>query len=164
MAFTINYPLTTMNYTNTGHTLTVSPNNVQLSDTNNTTLLTSNSLSNNRVFDISLNSLTFKGSSGASGSIIMADSAGSPYWTSLINNERQDLYNVLTLNNDASGQEISGLSNLTFTNGITLGSVSNTLSIQTPAPISVNITTGFTGYFPININGNNYYLQLYSVN
>ena len=165
--FSINYPGISMTYTNsTGNTLSVSATGVQLNDSDDTTLLTSDGLSNNRVFDISLNSLTFKGATGTSGYIVMADSLGAPYWTSLLEHERQDLYDVLYLDNNASGLGITGLSDLTFTHGVTLSSTTeNNLSIQTPTTIPVtSIHTGLTGYLPITINGNNYYLQLYSAN
>jgi len=161
--FTINYPNTTMNYSNfLGHTLSVSPNNIQLQNANETTIINTGGLSANHGFDMSLNHLTFKGQSGTSGYIIMADSSGSPYWTSLLEHERQDLYDVLSVSNDASGVGITGLNNISFSQGVTLGSVSNTLKIQTPTTIPVNVPiVGLTGYFPVNINGNTYYLQLY---
>ena len=164
--YSINYPGISMVYSDQlGNTLSVSPTGIQLKDTDDTTVLNPNGLSNNRVFDMSLNTLTFKGVTGVSGYIVMADSSGAPYWTSLLEHERQDLYDVLSLDNDASGLSITGLSELSFTDGVTLGSTANNLSIQTPTTIPVtNIHTGLTGYLPININGNNYYLQLYSAN
>lgn len=166
--YSITYPNNiSMIYSNTsGNTLSISATGVQLTDSDNSTLLNSDGLSNNNVFDISLNALTFKGATGASGYIVMADSLGAPYWTSLLDHERQNLYNVLSLNNGASGLGITGLSDLTFTHGVTLSSTTeNNLSIQTPTSIPVtSIHTGLTGYLPITINGNNYYLQLYSAN
>jgi hypothetical protein len=149
-----------------GNTMTVSSTNIQLSNTNDITLLNVNGLSNNTVFDMSFTQLTLKGTSGTSGYIVMADSTGSPFWTSLTDKHRQDLNDVLELNNDAGGEGITGLNNISFTNNVTLGSdTANNLSVQTYYETPLQLpNVGLSGYFPFNVNGTTFYLQLYMPN
>jgi hypothetical protein len=111
---------------------------------------------------------TMTGNVGTTGQVLISQGGKENTWlnsSELIGTLDQVLqrgHTSYSTNIDMSGNNIQNVNNLNFTQGVTLGSISNNLYIQTPSIIPLQLpSVELAGYFPVNINGNTYYLQLY---
>ena len=115
---------------------------------------------------------TMVGNVGTTGQVLISQGEKGNTWISA-NNLIGTLDEVLqkgntsyTKNINMGTNNIQSVNNLSFTHGVTLGSdSSNNLYIQTSFVTPLQLpTAGATGYFPVNINGTTFYLQLFNAN
>jgi hypothetical protein len=145
-ATTINYPLTTFHFTN---------NSTLITDINASYIVTP-SITPGVIVDSS-------SSTGSNGQYLTCNANSSLVWTTLPGNS---LGEVLTKNNNASGNTITNLLSLNLigsdTTSCTISSYESTLNISTNADISGSDKSFSRAYLPISVAGVKYYLPLFS--